>query len=109
MVELFHTSDETLPAGTSLPIANYNVSGVAKAIEKFQDRNVTNLKPKITLSFALDASGIAKLIKAQATFEENVEVAVPRVKESDKPVETEEGSEGSSDSSTTDSEKTDVN
>jgi len=79
-VSVSYTTGDGLPAGTKPHIDQYNVSGIVSAVEKYQDKNVTDTKPKISLSFAIDQSGVVKLSKATATFQENVEVAIPRIK-----------------------------
>jgi hypoxia up-regulated 1 len=79
-VSVSYTTGDGLPSGTQPHIDQYNVSGIVSAVEKYKDKNVTETKPKISLSFSLDHSGIVKLSKATATFNENVEVAIPRIK-----------------------------
>eukprot|EP00493_Phyllostaurus_siculus_P021485 UN21812 len=79
-VSVSYTTGDGLPAGTKPHIDQYNVSGIVSAVEKYSDKNVTDTKPKISLSFAIDQSGVVKLSKATATFQENVEVAIPRIK-----------------------------
>jgi len=79
-VSVSYTTGDGLPAGTKPHIDQYNVSGIVSAVEKYKDKNVTDTKPKISLSFAIDQSGVVKLSKATATFQENVEVAIPRIK-----------------------------
>jgi len=87
-VALSYAGDDGLPSGTSASIDHYNVSGIASAVEKYADANVTDHKPKISLSFSVDTSGVIKLSKATATFQENVEVAVPIVKNDTIKIET---------------------
>lgn len=79
-VSLSYTTGDGLPSGTKPHIDHYNVSGIVGAVEKYKDKNVTDTKPKVSLSFAIDISGIVKLAKATVTFQENVEVAIPRIK-----------------------------
>merc|ERR1719204_1357084 len=79
-VSVAYTTGDGLPSGTQPHIDQYNVSGIVSAVEKYKDKNVTDTKPKISLSFSLDQSGVVKLSKATATFNENVEVAIPRIK-----------------------------
>merc|ERR1719419_2030001 len=79
-VSVSYTTGDGLPSGTQPHIDQYNVSGIVSAVEKYKDKNVTETKPKISLSFTIDQSGVAKLSKATAAFQENVEVAIPRIK-----------------------------
>merc|ERR1711963_742593 len=62
-VSLSYSSEDGLPLGTTAHIDHYNVSGIVGAIRKFADKNVTDHKPKISLSFAFDTSGVCKLAK----------------------------------------------
>merc|ERR1719229_252565 len=58
-VELFYEKSAPLPMDTSRDLGYYEISGVAKAVEKYMKNekyNVTEL-PKISLSFLLDANG----------------------------------------------------
>merc|ERR1719229_581167 len=71
-VELFYEKSAPLPMDTSRDLGYYEISGVAKAVEKYMKNekyNVTEL-PKISLSFLLDANGIMDLVKATAEFTE---------------------------------------
>jgi len=79
-VSVSYTTGDGLPSGTQPHIDHYNISGIVSAVEKYKDNNVTDTKPKLSLSFAIDQSGVVKLSKATATFNENVEVAIPRIK-----------------------------
>jgi len=77
-VSIAHDEKDPLPAGTHPHIDHYNVSGIERAVKDYAERNVTDKRPNIRLSFLADGSGVVKLAKAIATFQENVEVAVPR-------------------------------
>ncbi|KAI9980623.1 hypothetical protein PInf_009926 [Phytophthora infestans] len=63
-----------LPAGVSVQIAKWNVTGVEKFAARMADKKLG--EPKVTLSFELDSNGIAQIAKAEATLEEEVEVEV---------------------------------
>jgi molecular chaperone DnaK (HSP70) len=76
---LSHESPELLPKGVSVPICSYNVTfGETLKSEKIQTL-LQDQKPKVALSFSLSSSGIASLFKAEATLEEMVRVAVPKI------------------------------
>ncbi|KAF0686372.1 Aste57867_21816 [Aphanomyces stellatus] len=62
----------SLPAGTSAQIARYNITGIDAFVAKMAEKNLG--EPKVTLSFMLDGSGLATIVKAEATLEEEVEV-----------------------------------
>ncbi|GMF20722.1 unnamed protein product [Phytophthora fragariaefolia] len=68
-----------LPAGVSVQISKFNITGVEKFAARMADKNLG--EPKVTLSFELDSNGIAQIVKAEATLEEEVEVEVPVKKE----------------------------
>ncbi|KAE9010888.1 Heat shock protein 17 [Phytophthora fragariae] len=68
-----------LPAGVSVQIGKFNITGVEKFVARMADKNLG--EPKVTLSFELDSNGIAQIAKAEATLEEEVEVEVPVKKE----------------------------
>jgi hypoxia up-regulated 1 len=68
-----------LPAGVSVQIAKFNVTGVEKFVERMAAKDLG--EPKVTLSFELDSNGIAQIAKAEATLEEEVEVEVEVKKE----------------------------
>ncbi|RHZ29586.1 hypothetical protein DYB26_000928 [Aphanomyces astaci] len=61
-----------LPAGTSALISRYNITGIDAFVSKYADKNLG--EPKVTLTFSLDGSGLAHIVKAEATLEEEVEV-----------------------------------
>ncbi|KAH7485357.1 Heat shock 70 kDa protein 17 [Phytophthora ramorum] len=68
-----------LPAGVSVQIGKFNITGVEKFVARMADKNLG--EPKVTLSFELDSNGIAQIAKAEATLEEEVEVEVEVKKE----------------------------
>ncbi|CAK4970296.1 unnamed protein product [Aphanomyces euteiches] len=87
-----------LPAGTSALISRYNITGVEQFATKFADKNLG--EPKVTLSFMLDGSGLATIVKAEATLEEEVEVVEKKkIKKAKK--------EGEDDKKSDDEKKTD--
>jgi len=77
-VSIAHDENDPLPSGTHHHIDHYNVSGIERAVKEYSEKNVTDTRPNIRLSFLADGSGVVRLAKAMATFQENVEVAVPR-------------------------------
>ncbi|POM59965.1 Hsp70-like protein [Phytophthora palmivora] len=85
-----------LPAGVSVQIAKFNVTGVEKFAARMAEKNLG--EPKVTLSFELDSNGIAQIAKAEATLEEEVEVEVVVKKE--KKNKKEKKDDSSADSST---------
>lgn len=69
-----------LPSGTPLGLGGFNVSGVRRFAQGMAAKNLTgcgpdlNPKPKVTLHFKLDASGIVRLASASATCEQPAQV-----------------------------------
>ena len=61
-----------LPEGSRLPIAVYNVTGVAKFAKEMEYKGLGT--PKVSLSFLMSKSGTVELVEAKATVEEMVEV-----------------------------------
>lgn len=76
---LFHDAAKYMPEGIPTPIGVYNVTGLtalvndAKKAELLKDQ-----KPRVSLTFKLDASALAILVKAEATLEEMVKVPAPK-------------------------------
>jgi hypoxia up-regulated 1 len=68
-----------LPIGIPLPLDHYNVTGLSKLVagERYAELLKTQ-KPKVSLSFLLDASGVSTLSRAEATLEEMVKVPKPK-------------------------------
>lgn len=78
---MHHDSPKILPPGTSASIAYFNITGMNDLIA--DEKNLKLLedqKPRMSISFSLSSSSIVNLIKAEATLEEWVEVAVPKAK-----------------------------
>ncbi|DAZ96259.1 TPA: hypothetical protein N0F65_012562 [Lagenidium giganteum] len=71
----------SLPAGISAHIAKFNITGIEEFANKNKDKDLG--EPKVTLSFELDSNGIIRIVKAEATLEEEIEVEV-EVKKDDK-------------------------
>ncbi|ETW09024.1 hypothetical protein H310_01493 [Aphanomyces invadans] len=71
-----------LPAGTSALISRYNITGIEAFATKHADKQLG--EPKVTLTFSLDASGLASIVKAEATLEEEVEVVEKKKIKKDK-------------------------
>ncbi|CAI5738513.1 unnamed protein product [Hyaloperonospora brassicae] len=83
-----------LPAGVSVLIGTFNVTGIEKFAARFADKNLG--EPKVTLYFELDSNGIARIAKAEATLEEEVEVEVVVAAKKDKKSSEKDAKEGSS-------------
>jgi hypoxia up-regulated 1 len=66
-----YDDDISLPEGTSKLLAVYNITGVADFAKETSSKGLG--APKVHLSFALDASGIVSLTKAEATLELPIE------------------------------------
>jgi len=78
---LQYESKEALPKGVSTLIAAYNISGLSSAAEGANPavkpevaKLLQTQKPKVSLSFVLDGSGLTELFKAEATLEQLVQV-----------------------------------
>eukprot|EP00614_Pseudopedinella_elastica_P026670 CAMPEP_0172615954 /NCGR_PEP_ID=MMETSP1068-20121228/62611_1 /TAXON_ID=35684 /ORGANISM="Pseudopedinella elastica, Strain CCMP716" /LENGTH=966 /DNA_ID=CAMNT_0013421253 /DNA_START=59 /DNA_END=2959 /DNA_ORIENTATION=+ len=65
--------ESMLPPGTRVKLSSFNVTGVEKFAKGMGAKNLTvcgndqNPKPKVTLHFKLDSSGMVVLTKAEAT------------------------------------------
>jgi hypoxia up-regulated 1 len=63
-----------LPEGTPTLLQSFNITGIAKFAKEQEDKGTCggneNSKPKIHLTFKLDAGAIVRLAKAEATCEE---------------------------------------
>jgi hypoxia up-regulated 1 len=70
MCQLDYAEDEEhvglLPEGTDRSLVEYSITGIADFATKMKDKGA----PKIALQFELSASGIAHLVKAEASVEE---------------------------------------
>ena len=56
-----------LPRGTDKLLAVYNITGIADFAKEHESKDLGS--PKVHLSFALDASGVVSLTKAEATLD----------------------------------------
>lgn len=76
-----HDAPAQLPAGVSQNIGRINITGL-DALARNTDKQelLATQKPKVSLSFILDASGLVDLVKAEATLEEMVKVPVAKPK-----------------------------
>jgi len=77
-ISLFHENPEQLVASNNAVIANYNITGVEAIITdaKYAAALASGQKPKISISFILDSSGMVELVRAEATLEETIQVLV---------------------------------
>merc|ERR1719484_521387 len=77
--ELAYDDVDKLPPGTPKTVALYNISGIAAFAADMAKQNTTGQlpRPKVQLSFTLDASGIASLSKAEVSVVEEYEVDAP--------------------------------
>ena len=58
-----------LPPGSERSLANYNVTGVAKFAREMREKGLEG-KPRVSMQFKLDESGISSLVWASASVEE---------------------------------------
>jgi len=78
---LFHDNPKLLPAGQRASICIYNVTGLTALVNDAKNAELLKTqKPRVSLSFELDASGLVTLAKAEATLEEQVQVCTPKNK-----------------------------
>ena len=91
-VEVSYDESDTLPLGTGLSIEQYDVSGIAEFAKEMKKKD-PDLKPKVSLQFELDGSGLTRLVKAEAVVEETVMVTEEVEVDDDE----EEGEEAKSD------------
>ncbi|KAK6142377.1 hypothetical protein DH2020_022725 [Rehmannia glutinosa] len=73
----YESEDLTPPGASSLTFAQYDVSGLADASEKYSSRNLSS-PIKASLHFSLSRSGIFSLDRADAVIEITEWVEVPR-------------------------------
>ena len=85
------------PLHYSHAIVRFNITGIAKFAKEMADKGLG--KPKVSLQFELDSSGLCNLVKAEATVDETVVI-----KE-----EVEVDEEVANETATKDSEKTEEN
>ena len=90
-VSVVYEESQYLPAGTGSDIVKYNVTGVEKFAAEMAKKDLGT--PKVSMQFELSGSGIVKLLKAEATVEEMVEVEVEERVEDDEAGEEEEEEE----------------
>jgi hypoxia up-regulated 1 len=64
--------DVNLPAGTERSLERYNITGVTEFAKKMAEKDLG--KPKVSLQFELDSSGVTSLVKAEAVVEETYTV-----------------------------------
>ncbi|CAM8987794.1 unnamed protein product [Rhodiola kirilowii] len=77
-VSLAYESEDLLPPGTTSPIfAQYAVSGLADATEKYSSRNLSS-PIKANMHFSLSRSGVLSLDRADAVIEITEWVDVPK-------------------------------
>ncbi|ESQ55771.1 hypothetical protein EUTSA_v10024376mg [Eutrema salsugineum] len=77
-VSLAYESEDMLPPGTTSPVfAQYSVSGLADATEKYSSRNLS-APIKANLHFSLSRSGILSLDRGDAVIEITEWVEVPK-------------------------------
>ena len=72
-VEVSYDESDTLPLGTGLSIEQYDVSGIAEFAKEMKEKD-PEFKPKVSLQFELDGSGLTRLVKAEAVVEETIMV-----------------------------------
>jgi hypoxia up-regulated 1 len=65
----------SLPEGTARVLGVYNISGIETLM--MDPKNAALGPPKIHISFELDINGVARVLKAEATQEEEVMVPIP--------------------------------
>lgn len=83
VAQLSHESSKNnvLPAGIPLPIDLYNITGVARLLNNSRYTELlVDQKPRVSLSFLLDSSGLSTLVRAEATLEEMVKVPKAKAK-----------------------------
>jgi len=83
---LCHISHELqsnpLPPGIPAPIAAYNITGLSRLGESAKYAPLlTDQKPRVSISFQLDLSGLVSITRAEATLEEMVKVPKPKAKD----------------------------
>lgn len=102
----YEANDNSLPQGSAKIISQVNITGISEFVKGMETKglktcgNDENTKPKVTLHFKLDASGIVRLLKGEATCEQPEAVAVDTASEeesADKTATTEEEKTASED------------
>lgn len=69
---LDYLTTDVLPDGTETSLGRYEISGVRKFAADMEAKGLG--KPKVSLQFELDSSGITSIVKAEAVVEEMVMV-----------------------------------
>jgi hypoxia up-regulated 1 len=69
---LDYQENDMLPKGTEMTIERYNVTGVVAFAKEMEEKGLG--KPKVSLQFELNPSGITALVKAEAAVEETYTV-----------------------------------
>mmetsp|Transcript_30409 Transcript_30409/g.63681 ORF Transcript_30409/g.63681 Transcript_30409/m.63681 type:complete len:960 (-) Transcript_30409:54-2933(-) len=87
----------SLPAGTGLGIAQYDVTGIAEFSKEMEEKELG--VPKVSLQFEMSSSGLTSLIKAEAVVEEIVIV------DEEVEIEDDEAEEGEAKEESTDDKK----
>ena len=107
--ELAYDDVDKLPPGTPKTVALYNISGIAAFAADMAKQNTTGQlpRPKVQLSFTLDASGIASLSKAEVSVVEEYEVDAPPPKAEPK-AEDNATAENATEANATDAEATEA-
>lgn len=85
-------SGALLPEGSERALLEYSVTGIADFAKKMKDKGA----PKISLQFELSSSGIAQLVKAEASVEETYMAQEEVEVDDEDAVEEEEASETAS-------------
>ena len=66
-IEYDAATEPILPEGTNSLLAEYHITGITAFAKESQEKGLP--APKVHLSFSVDRSGIAKLVKAEATVD----------------------------------------
>merc|ERR1712050_489978 len=83
LCQIFHDKPDSLPEGSSADLVNYNVTGLSALLvdPKNEDllvfENKTQ-KPRVSLHFSLDSSGIVRLVSAEAVLFGMVQVPIKK-------------------------------
>ena len=106
MAIVTHTSHHLSPFSIfySLSIEQYNITGIAKFAKELESKGLG--KPKVSLQFELNPSGITQLIKAEAAVEEIVIVEEEEEVDDDDDNDDEEGTKNAT-ADTAEKDKTD--
>jgi hypoxia up-regulated 1 len=104
-IEYDSNTHPILPEGTHSLLAEYNITGISAFAKEAQEKG--HPAPKVHLSFSVDRSGIAKLVKAEATIDLPLAAEIPAEsiegdanKDSKEPVKEEEKEKTSAEGAT---------